>query len=167
MKAAYNIQGLGQCGRLGMNGWAFQIQLYPSWPEAVAASQLTQGRVNEGIANMGRKWLDACGYDAIFDPDNCGAFKEDKPPGPSAHPLYDPRTSIRVQWGEWGPEHITVPGSACGLDISDSIGSPRVGTQRGRVLLPHNIDSSCQAMLLLVVFTWFADSVTLFVENPP
>jgi hypothetical protein len=27
---------------------------------------------------------------------------------------------IRVEWGEWGPEHISVPGNACALDIDES-----------------------------------------------
>jgi len=58
-----------------------------------------------------------------------------------------------VAWGEWGPEHISVPGNACGLDLDDGIWAPR----GGRILLPHNVDSIAQSHLLLAVFLFFAD----------
>jgi hypothetical protein len=50
-----------------------------------------------------------------------------------------------------------VPGDACGLDIDCGHPAPK----DGRVLVPHNVDSRDQAMLLIVVFTWFAGSVIL------
>jgi hypothetical protein len=92
----------------------------------------------------------------MYDPDNCG-FDEDKslPPGPNARPFYTPGHDLRVTWGEWGPEHMTVPGDACGLDISDSIYRPL----DGMVLSPHNVDTMKQAMLLVVVFSWFASAL--------
>ena len=54
-----------------------------------------------------------------------------------------------------GPEHITVPGNACGLDVDQGLGAPR----DGKVLQPHNIDSSNQVILLLTVFTTIADLI--------
>lgn len=136
-------------------GCSIQVNLSPEWKDAVARHPLTQQQVNTAIKNMGRHWLDGCGFDAIFDIDNCGCDKdESKPPGPNAEPLYATH-SIRIQWGAWGPEHITVPGDACGLDLSSSIG----GYRDGMSLLPHNVDNIRQAYLLLLIFTWFADHI--------
>ncbi len=141
---------MGRCG--------FSINLYPAWRQAVEDSKLTQHHIDTAIKNYHRAWLDGCGYDAIFDPDkdplaeweerNLG--KKSKP-GPNARPLYDIH-SIRVAWGEWGPEHITVPGNACGLDIDRS-------SLTGCSLVPHNIDNFGQVILLLTVFTTFAEHV--------
>lgn len=146
-----------------MSGAGFNVQLFPSWREAVAEHDyLNQQTVNESVKNMGRFWLDSCGYSEIFDPDNCGFEKDPtNPPGPNARPLYEPQSSIRIRWGEWGPEHITVPGNACGLDISDGIFAPYAARERGKVLVPHNVDSKDQALLLLIIFTWFADCLIL------
>lgn len=150
----YSIYGL--CPRPQMSGAGFGIKLWPAWKDAVAKYNLTQKQVNAAIERLGRDWLDGCGFNSIYDPDNCG-FDRDKTkkPGPNARPMYEPRTSIRVTWGEWGIEHITVPGNACGLDIDSSLGAPR----GGRSLTPHNVDSLAQAHLLLVVFCWFADAI--------
>jgi hypothetical protein len=106
---------------------------------------------------MGRSWLDGCKFATMFDPDNCGFGADKKKPlGPNARPLYKPGLDLRVTWGKWGPEHITVPGNACGLDVDENgFGSPRDGA----CLNPHNVDSVNQAHLLLVVFTWFAGVV--------
>lgn len=104
-------------------------------------------------------WLDAHRYDAMYDPDNCSFDRDEtKPLGPNACHLYVPR-EIRISWGEWGPEHITVPGNACGLDVEYgySFGAP----PGGKVLLPHNVDSIYQASLLIVVFLFFADTLIL------
>ncbi len=113
---------------------------------------------------MGRAWLDGCGFDQIFDPNEDPMDKwrsknlgEKRKLSPEARPLYQPNSELRIQWGEWGPEHITVPGDACGLDIDRCYPSP----PDGRALLPHNIDSIKQSMLLLVVFTWFAECLVL------
>lgn len=142
-----------------ISGWGPYIQLWPDWKDAVAECGLTQKEVNTAIESMGRTWLNAHGYGAEYDPDNCGHDRdESKPPGPNAEPLYKPR-DIRISWGEWGPEHITVPGNACGLDISYgyTIGAP----PGGQVLVPHNVDSIYQASLLIVVFLFFADTLIL------
>lgn len=146
---------------IDMGQHAFTVLLSPEWKGAVAASGIDQAQVNRLIESQGRTWLDAVGYDRIFDPDNCGAWADkSKPPGPNAHPQYEPRTSIRVSWGEWGPEHISVPGNACGLDIERrAFGSPWRG---GAALHPHNLDSLRQKYLLTIVFTEIAYSVLLF-----
>jgi hypothetical protein len=155
MRAIYNIKGL--CPRTDMRNAGFSIDLHPLWMEAVRDSWLNQNNVNTAIQNMHRPWLDGCGYDAVFDPDNCGAFADKtKPAGPDSRPLYDIH-SIRVKWGAWGPEHITVPGDACGLDISNAMG----GFVGGKSLHPHNVDTIRQAHLLLVVFTFFADTLVM------
>jgi len=159
----YHIQGL--CPRpKEVSGCGFCVSLWLAFKEAVARSDLTQDMVNTGISNLHREWLDGCGYDGMFDPDEDPLERwktdrglQEKKYGPRAHHLYDVH-SIRVQWGEWGPEHITVPGNACGLDLDRSaIGHPRGGVS----LLPHNVDTIRQAHLLLVIFTFFADSVIL------
>ncbi len=141
-----------------MGGWGFNVQLWPAWKAAVEKAKLDQAMVNRAVGNLGRRWLDACGYDGIFDPDNCG-FDADrkKPAGPNTRPMYLPNHDLHVQWGEWGPEHITVPGNACGLDIDKGIAAPH----DGRVLYPHNVDCMAQAYLLMLVFSWFAGTVIL------
>ncbi len=154
----YDIDGL--CPRLDtpMGGHGFCIKLYPEWQKLVANRNLTQENVDTAMSKMGRIWLDSCGYGAIHDPDNCGIEKDaKKPAGPDARPLHRPGMDLRVTWGGWGPEHITVPGNACGLDIGRGIEMPR----GGRILQPHNIDNTSQKLLLLVVFTWFANDLAL------
>jgi hypothetical protein len=133
---------------IDMNCHAFQIDLAPEVPEYVKRSKITESQVYHLVKTQGNAWLDACGYTEIFDPENCGAWADkDKPPGPTARRLYEASESIRVSWGEWGPEHISVPGSACGLDIDDS--SFGCVFSEGRALLPHNIDGWPQKQLLL------------------
>jgi hypothetical protein len=144
--------------RQEMSGWGFGILLWPPWREAVARRALTQENVNTAVGHLGRGWLDACGFSGMFDPDNCGhEVDRTKKPGPRAHPMYRPNLDLRVSWGEWGPEHITVPGNACGLDLDSGINAPR----DGRCLQPHNVDCMRQAVLLLLVFQWFADDLVL------
>jgi hypothetical protein len=160
----YNITGLcPHCPHPESSGCGFSIQLWPIWKELVGKSKLTQEHVNNAIETMHRGWLDGCGYAEMYDPDEdpLEMWKEKhllskRKLGPKSRHLYGPH-SIHISWGEWGPEHITVPGNACGLDISDQ-GRPYHG---GKALLPHNVDHRDQAMLLLVVFTWFADSILL------
>jgi hypothetical protein len=142
-----------------MSGAGFCIQLFPEWKALVTECGLTQENIETAIGSMGRTWLDGCGFDSIFDPDNCGIDKDNnRAPGPNSYPLYRPNIDLLVRWGEWGPEHITVPGNACGLDINTrAFGAPTDGA----MLLPHNVDSIRQAHLLLVVFTWFANTLIL------
>lgn len=152
----YDIDGLCPRTDISMGGHGFCIKLYPEWRGLVAGRALTQENVTTAIGRLGRAWLDACGYDGVFDPDNSGFRKDsEKPPGPEARPMYEPGRNLRVSWGEWGPEHISVPGDACGLDLDDSFGAP-LG---GRTLSPHNVDSANQKLLLLIVFTWFANDL--------
>ena len=147
----YSIIGLCPSPDNDMGGHGFSIKLYPEWKNLVANSKLTQENVDGGIENMGREWLDACGFGAVYDPDQDCWQKQ--PPGPNAYELYRPGQDLRIRWGEWGSEHITVPGNACGLDIDRGIFCP----PNGRVLHPHNIDNWRQVNLLLVVFCWFAE----------
>lgn len=157
MNAIYHIKGLCPRTDISLGRCGFCIDLHPSWEVAVSNCELNQDIVNVGVKNMHRLWLDACGYNQIFDPYNSGFDRdENKKPGPRATPLYGEH-AIRVIWGKWGPEHITVPGNACGLDIDRSFG----GWMGGRSLVPHNVDTIAQAHLLLVVFTFFADTLIL------
>lgn len=140
----------------------FSIQLYPGWRGLVERSQMDQERADHLIKNSGRWWLDSCGYDRIFDPDNCGIdYDPKKPPGPEAGPAYKPLIDLRVKWGGWGPEHIMVPGDACGLDLDHHSPSHVEG---GAVLLPHNVDTWKQKNLLMIVFLHIAYSLSFYNE---
>jgi len=146
MDVLYHIAGLCPRTDIDMGRCGFAVKLYPAWKEAVAAYRLMgtneplgQKHVNHVIEVMGKAWLDGCNFRGHYDP---------------------PRHFLRVSWGEWGPEHITVPGNACGLDLDDGIGKPR----GGKILQPHNVDSIQQAHLLLVVFTYFADTLVMDLE---
>lgn len=155
----------GMCPRtdVTMDAHCFSIDLSAEWKDMVAASGLKQEDIDNLLKHEAEPWLDACGYGGMFDPDNCG-FERDpkKKPGPDARRSYSYR-EVRVSWGEFGPQHISVPGNACGLDIdSGSFGSYFEG---GRLLLPHNIDCWNQKNLLLIVFTTIAESVTLFARK--
>lgn len=150
---------LGRCG--------FSIMLYPDWRDAVKASVLTQADINCAIKNLHRAWLDGCGFNQMYDPDSdpmadwqAKHLGKVRKLGPNARHLYGPH-DIRVDWGEWGPEHITVPGNACGLDLSDGIGLPT----NGKALDPHNVDNFGQVILLLTVFTTLADHVIAEAED--
>lgn len=153
----YSIAGLNP--RQDLGGYGFSIKLFPQFKEMVAISDINQDRAERALDSLGRDWLDICGYSAIFDPYNCG-FERDpnKRPGPRSRHSFNPNQQLRVTWGEWGPEHITVPGNACGLDLdSRAIGSPR----GGKVLSPHNVDNWSQVNLLLITFCWFAETMSL------
>lgn len=161
MNVMYHIFGLCPRTDINMGRCGFGIKLYPHWKDAVEKSAITQKNINSAIESYHRAWLDGCGYDTMFDPE-AGPLSERKgtKPGLNARPLYDIH-SIRVAWGEWGPEHIAVPGNACGLDISrGGLGAP----MGGAVLEPHNIDSLAQQVLLLTVFTTIADHIILDIE---
>lgn len=157
----YHIVGLCPRTDIAMSRCNFGIALYPAWRDAVKASGITQENIQAAIKNYHRVWLDGCGFSEMFDPDRApmAFLREERKAklGPSARPLYDIH-SIRIAWGEWGPEHITVPGNACGLDIE------RRSYRGGAMLQPHNIDGIDQAMLLLTVFTTLADHVILDLE---
>ena len=154
----YAICNLCPRSDISMGAHGFTISLHKRWRELVANCDLDQTRVDKAVSVLGRSWLDSCGYKGIFDPDNCGATADRSlPPGPNARPLYE-ANRIRVDWGEWGAEHISVPGSACGLGIErHNFGS----ILRGPALVPHNIDCWQQKQLLLIVFCWFAESIII------
>lgn len=156
----YHITNLCPRTDISMGRCGFSIQLFPDWKKAVEKSNLNQKAINDLIEHFGRAWLDGCGYGQMYDPDQSplDTWKQKETGqmrklGPNARKLYQPN-QIRVQWGEWGPEHITVPGDACGLDISiDGFGCAKDGAS----LHPHNIDNMHQIVLILVVFTTIAD----------
>jgi hypothetical protein len=153
MKMLYQVQMMAP--RLDMQQCPVQVNLWPEWKDAVARYDINQEKANRVIESLHRPWLDGCGWNRMYDPDNAGCYRDETMPlGPNARKVYGPH-DIRITWGEWGPEHITVPGNACGLDLSHSIGS----APRGMSLLPHNVDTMRQAYLLLVIFTWFGDAI--------
>ena len=156
----YEIVGLCPRSDLSISAWGFGVTLFPQFKEAAIASGLDQAKMGKLVETTGRSWLDGCGFDTRYDPDDeRPAFERDEAPrkmGPNARPLYQTH-SIRITWGEWGPEHITVPGNACGLDIDSGVFAP----EGGMVLNPHNVDCMRQAMLLLIVFTFLAESITI------
>lgn len=154
MDALYHIQGWTPSP--GMSCAGFSVLLFPEWKVAIVDLRLTQESVNSIIERIGRSLLDDHGYDGMFDPDNCGYdADQNAKPGPNARKMYTPGSDLRVMWGEWGPEHITVPGNACGLDLNDGISAP----PDGRALSPHNVDTIYQASLLLTIFLHFANSL--------
>lgn len=136
----YHITNICPRTDIAMGRCGFTIHLFESWREAVKVSQLDQEKVDLLIHNMHRQWLDGCGFEKTVKR------------GPE-YPVYSEH-SIRVTWGEWGPEHITVPGDACGLDLDRGLFS-----RESRRLSPHNVDRLNQVVLLLVVFTTIADCV--------
>lgn len=144
-----------------MSGCGFNIRLFPAWKDAIASRGLTQELANNAIESMGRLWLDSHGYDKMYDPDASGWDQERKgyKPGPNARKMYEPRTALRMKWGEWGPEHLTVPGNACGLDIDTGICLGVIRPKGGVLLTPHNVDCLQQASLLLTIFLFFANTL--------
>lgn len=143
-----------------MSRCGFTIELFSEWRDAVTKSGLSQSNIDRAIAVQHRQWLDGCGFDAMFDPDEdpVERWKEKKlgtprKLGKNARKLYGAH-EIRVQWGEWGPEHITVPGNACGLDLDHGLMSR---SKESKSLIPHNIDTFSQVILLLTIFTSIAD----------
>lgn len=133
----------------GMSGSGFGIKLYPKWREAVAKSGRTQVNMDTMISKIGNSWLDGYGYTEPFVHEG------------ETTRLYEARQCIRVRWGEWGPEHISVPGDACGLDICDAISAPKGGS----FLSPHNVDHIRQAGLLLTIFLYIADDLVCHIEE--
>ena len=121
---------IGMQPRRDMGGFGFCVKLFPSLPAAVEASGMRQQHATQWIKSFGTSLLEAHGFDADFAE------------------LY-----LRVTWGKWGPEHITIPGNACGLDLDDGPFKP----PGGRMLSPHNVDSVRQSHLLLCIFTGLMD----------
>ena len=149
----YSIAELCPRTDIDMGRHGFYINLHPKWRNLVAASKLTQKEVNYVINNQGNAWLDACGYGRLY------ADFENEGVAVVTSRLYESRHCLRVSWGEWGPEHITVPGNGCGLDLDTMCGNP-FGMQ-GKALLPHNIDSWSQKQLFLIIFTWIAETMVV------
>ena len=116
------------------NGASFYIVLTDKFRQAVEKSNLTQENMDALIVNLGNAILSSHGYQEV-----------DK------NMLL---CNLRVKWGEYGPEHISVPGSDCGLDIDTHF----VGQLPGEVaLMPHNIDTIRQASMLLSIFIYIAE----------
>lgn len=143
----YLIRGLEPRTDITMGRHGFCIELSPAWKDMVAASGLSQDKVDRKIQTCGNDWLDSCGYGRHSDADG-------------TRRLYDAMHAIRIQWGEWGPEHISVPGNACGLDIERQAFGAFI--RDAAMLAPHNIDCWAQKQLLLIVFCSFAEDIVLF-----
>lgn len=116
------------------NGAAFFIVLTDKFRKAVDKSNLTQENMDALIRNLGNSILSGHGQSEVEkDLLLC---------------------HLRVKWGEYGPEHISVPGNACGLDIDTHF----VGAFPGEVaLMPHNVDTIRQASMLLSIFIYIAE----------
>ena len=135
----YRIVGLiGQSDKY-IGGHGFSIVLQPEHKKAVANCGLNQERVDNWIKAFGVKALLSCGYSKDFVEYNLG--------------------DIRVQWGEWGIEHISVPGNACGLDIDCSPIGICPHETGGAALYPHNVDNTRQKLLLLTLFCGISDYI--------
>jgi len=160
----YAIRSFLHRNDLTMSAHGFCVDLHPRVKDAVLKSNITQESIERMLNNVGQFWLDGCGWGAMFDPENCG-FDADKDaePGPKARKMYQPNQDLRVTWGEWGPEHITVPGNACGLDIDRS--SFNCVFKDGARLLPHNVDGWSQKYLLTIVVTEIFESLILCDET--
>ena len=155
----YSIDGL--CPTGGMGGYGFSVHLSPEFQRSVSSSEINQEKADHVIKSYGEAWLHHCGWTNFFDPETCGFESDDRiVPSEGTRPSPSYR-EIRVSWGDWGPEHISVPGNACGLDIDDGMFCV---FNKGKTLLPHNVDHWGQVNLLLIVFTWFAHSLTLLNE---
>ena len=116
------------------NGAAFFIVLTDKFRQAVEKSKLTQENMDALIVNLGNPILSGHGYPEV---DKNMLLCE-----------------LRVKWGEYGPEHISAPGNACGLDIDTHF----VGALPGEVaLMPHNVDTIRQASMLLSIFIYIAE----------
>lgn len=128
----YRITGwFPKAGQMG--GCGFAITLTQAWKEAVAKSELNQEKVDNLIDGYGKGILEGHGMNI-----------ED------SHVKY----YFRISWGEWGTEHITVPGNACGLDIyEDGITWGENEVQ----LAPHNVDTISQASMILTLFLRIAE----------
>lgn len=142
----YAIRYLCPRDDLTIGGHGFCIDLHPQWKEYVAQSEITEKMVSTGLQNRVKGWLKGVGFSderiKLYSP---------------------PHHGVRFRWGEWGLEHIDVPGNACGLDIDPD---PLDCLFEGGVSLhPHNIDTWQQKNLLLIFFTATADDILLFART--
>lgn len=129
----YLIRGLEPIPDV-MAAHSFLIELSPQFRDMAAASGIDQEKIDRKIERMEPVWKKAAGFE-------------------------DSYRDIRIDWGDWGPRHITVPGNACGLDIDEhAFGSYIEG---GVILAPHNIDSWAQKKMLLMAFCSVAEDVVL------
>jgi hypothetical protein len=64
----YVIRGLCHSVGAAMAAHSFQIDLHPLFQACVAYSGLTQEMADRKIEVCGRQWLDAAGYNALYDP---------------------------------------------------------------------------------------------------
>ena len=115
----YHIKSLNPV--LEMSGFGFNISLYPAWKQEVKKLDIDQNKINILLLNMGESWLRACRFDYVLDSELGTDFSI--------------RMSLRMSWGEWGPEHISVPGTACGLDPADGPGTPLVESRYTHTML--------------------------------
>lgn len=116
----------------GGGGFGFHILLWPCWKEVVAMNKVDTSDILDWHRDVGNSLLEACGFNRA---------------------IYTSSMDIRLSFGEWGLEHITVPGNSCGIDIDlTSYRAP----EGGAVLTPHNVDSLRQAYLIQLVFGWFS-----------
>lgn len=116
------------------DGFGFSIRVFPGWKTLVSRIMIPDHESQKNwMDSVGSELLEGCGYDLK---------------------VYGRFGAIRLSFGEWGLEHITIPGNGCGLDItSDSCFCP----DGGRVMLSHNVDSMKQAYLLQCIFNWWAN----------
>lgn len=118
-----------------MAAHSFCIELSPEWREMAAASGIDQESVNRKVGRMEASWKKAVGI-------NCKTSRE-----------------IRVDWGDWGIRHVTVPGNACGLDIEERAFGTFI--DNAAMLVPHNVDSWMQKKLILLAFCSIAEDIVL------
>ncbi len=166
------VHGIPRLG--GDCGFGFQIRVWPRWKEVVRGRTPSRDHQQNWLETVGNDLLDACGYGAPFNlhQDLCKEWLglESEPTHDNDGPapverLYDAsRGAIVLSWGDWGLEHISVPGNGCGLDIDyNGCTAPKGGV----VLLPHHVDSMQQAYLSQSIYGWFNHASLLDFEHRP
>jgi hypothetical protein len=133
----YLIKGLIPRTDISIGRYCLHIDLHPSLTEIVKKSDYSQEKADYYLKTNGERLLKIAGF-TITSLD--------------VHRL-------RVSYGEWGLEHISVPGNACGLDIDQAMGCY---FREGRTLVPHNLDSKMQQDLLVMIFCEITADVVLF-----
>lgn len=126
-----------------LQGWfpqitnsGFSIILSKEWKNAVSNSKINQEKIDKLIDNIGNDILQGHGINNV-----------------EKHLI---KYYINVKWGEYGPEHINVPGNACGLDID--IDKSCANCNLNEIsLVPHNVDSLNQASMILTIFVKIAE----------
>lgn len=120
--------GSGSSNSEYANG-SFSIVLTQKWKRVVEQSYLNQDRINDMLGRIEERILKLHGYQGLSN-------------------------EFRITWGEWGPEHITVLGNACGVDIETG----GFGYEEDEAILnPHNVDSIIQASMILSLFVYIAN----------